>query len=184
MDPLTQLRADDVVDVLVAAQESMLAHAPALDRLSAHLAHPTLALAVERAPQRFHGSEVNLAPDRLRSIADHYTPEAGAIVACHSDPADAILTAARARDQAGGVDALVRVTAARARGAVSHRGGGAAEGRSGDGGAMGPIEACKAFRRRTTVAAPARGAGLGPGGRALHLVRAGAGCRPQPADGR
>ena len=33
MDPLTQLRADDVVDVLVAAQESMLAHAPALDRL-------------------------------------------------------------------------------------------------------------------------------------------------------
>ena len=33
MDPLTQLRADDVVDVLIAAQESMLAHAPALDRL-------------------------------------------------------------------------------------------------------------------------------------------------------
>lgn len=33
MDPLTQLRADDVIEVLVAAQESMLAHAPALDRL-------------------------------------------------------------------------------------------------------------------------------------------------------
>lgn len=35
---------------------------------------------------------------RLRDIANHYTPEAGAIVACHADPADAILTAARARD--------------------------------------------------------------------------------------
>lgn len=33
MEPLSQLRADDVVEVLVAAQESMRAHAPALDRL-------------------------------------------------------------------------------------------------------------------------------------------------------
>lgn len=33
MEPLSQLRADDVIEILVAAQESMIAHAPALDRL-------------------------------------------------------------------------------------------------------------------------------------------------------
>ena len=33
MEPLTHLRADDLVEVLVAARDSMLVHAPALDRL-------------------------------------------------------------------------------------------------------------------------------------------------------
>jgi nucleotide-binding universal stress UspA family protein len=74
------------------ASRLLLVHSVPPANATAALPEPWLPVFLEDAPdlsQIFH---------RLRSIADRYSPEAGAIVACHSDPADAILTAARARD--------------------------------------------------------------------------------------